>query len=239
MNFNKFQKISIGFLIAVFLLSIGCWLLAISVNAQTKLEFFVSWQAQNYAPSWYQGKILPINGTPVNISFELIDNGKIADLSKTTVRWYVNDNLVLNENNGLGIKNLKINIPDYSGGQTEIRIAVIDYLKNGFMDKLIEIPVKGPEAIINAPYADGKIKTGSSVLNLFPFFFNIKDVSNLLVSWSVNGQKPISADGNSYILNLNIGSETPKNTAINLSVAVKNILKELEFANQSVNLVVQ
>lgn len=208
-------------------------------GAQTKPQFLVSWQAQNYAPSWYQGKILPTKGTPINISFELIDNGKIADLSKTTVRWYVNDNLVLNENNGLGIKNLKINIPDYSGGQTEIRIVVLDYLKNGMIDKLIEIPVKGPEAIINAPYADGKIKTGSSVLNLFPFFFNIKDTHSLSVDWSVNGQKPSGSAGNPYVLNLNVGSETPKDTAINISVSLKSILKDLEFASQSVNLVIK
>jgi len=238
MSFNKFQKISISFLTAVFLLAIGYWLLAISVNAQAKPQFLVSWQAQNYAPYWYQGKILPIKGTPVSISFELIDNGKIADLSKTTVRWYVNDNLVLNENNGLGIKNLKINIPDYSGGQTEIRIVVLDYLPSGMIDKLIEIPVRGAEAIINVPYADRKIKTGSSIFGLSPFFFNIKDLSNLSVDWSVNGQKPL-AGGNPYVLDLNIGSETPKDTAINLSVSIKNILKDLEFASQNIQLQVK
>jgi len=207
-------------------------------GAQTQPQFLVSWQAQNYVPSWYQGKILPISGTPVNISFELIDNGKSADLSKTTVRWYVNDNLVLNENNGLGIKNLKINIPNNSGGQTEIRIVVLDYLESGMIDKLIEIPVVNPEAVINAPYLDGKIKTGSSIFDLSPFFFNIKNILNLSVDWSVNGQKPTEGD-NPYVLNLNIGSETPKDTAINLSVLVKNILKDLEFASQSLNLVIQ
>ncbi len=238
MNFNKFRKISISFLTAVFLLAIGYWLLTISANAQTKPEFFVSWQAQNYAPPWYQGKILPISGAPVSISFELIDNGKVADLSKTIVRWYVNDKLMLNENNGLGIKNLKISIPDSKGMQTEIRIVALDYLESGMIDKLIEIPIAGPEAVINAPYVDGKIKTGSSIFELFPFFFNIKDLNNFSVDWTMNGQKP-TIDGNPYIFNLNIGSETPPGTKINISASIKNLLKELEFAGQNINLTVK
>ncbi len=221
----------------IWLIFIGYLLLAINyfANAQTSPQFLISWQAQNYAPSWYQGKILAVNSAPVNISFELIDGGKIVDLSKTVVRWYVNDNLVINEDNGLGIKKLKINIPDYNGGQTQIRIAVVDYRGGDLIDKLVEIPVVSPEAVINAPYADGKIKTGSSILGLIPFFFNINDINNLLVGWSINGQVPANSD-NPYLLNLNIGSDTPQNTQINVSVSVKNILKQLEFANQSIQL---
>ena len=207
------------------------------VDAQTKPEFLVTWQAQNYVPDWYQGKILPISGTPVNISFELIDNGEIADLSKITIRWYVNDKLVINENNGLGIKNLKINIPDSNGMQTEIRIVVLDYLES-MIDKLVYIPVVGPEAVINAPYADEKIKTGSSIFELSPFFFNINNLSNLSVSWLMNGQKPTTAD-NPYVFNLNVGSETPSGTKINISASIKNILKEFESASQNLNLVIK
>ena len=209
-----------------------------SSSAQASPQFLVSWQAQNYVPSWYQGKILAVNGTPVSISFELVDGGKIADLSKTIIRWYVNDDLVRNENNGLGIKNLKINIPDSNGGQTNIRIAVVGYRCGDLIDKILEIPVVGPEAIINAPYPNKAIKIGLSNFGVNPFFFNISDIDNLLVNWSVNGQAPANSN-NPYLLSLNIGSDTPQNTQINISVSVKNILKSLEFASQSIQLQVK
>jgi len=235
-NNLKMNKLFLVILVLIFYFLISYFLnLMPSSSAQTTPQFLVSWQAQNYVPSWYQGKVLAINGTPVSINFELIDGGKIVDLSKTIIRWYVNDNLVSNENNGLGIKNLKINIPDSSGGQTEIRIAVVNYKGGDLIDKLIEIPVMAPEAVINAPYPNRGIKIGLSNFGVNPFFFNISDIDNLLVDWSVNGQAPTNSN-NPYLLSLNIGSDTPQNTQINVSVSVKNILKSLEFANQSINL---
>src|SRR3989338_8026257 len=112
----------------IFLIVVFVFLILNSVDAQTALpQFLVSWQAQSYAPARYQGKIFPTKGTPIVISFELIDNGKIVDLSKTAVRWYINDELVKNEDNGLGIKSLQFNLPDYAGQETEIRIAIPDY----------------------------------------------------------------------------------------------------------------
>lgn len=206
------------------------------VDAQSSPQFLVSWQAESYAPSWYQGKILAINGTPIEISFELIDNGKIADLSKTKVRWYVNDKLVKNENDGLGIKSLKITVPDYAGQETEIRIAVVDYKGGETLDKVITIPVVNPEAVINAPYPDRKISTGPSIFQAIPFFFNTKNLTNLLIEWSANEQKTEGLTGNPYLLNLNIGPETPKDTEIKISVLVKSLLNQLEFANKSIQL---
>lgn len=204
-------------------------------NAQTRPQFLVSWQAQNYAPAWYQGKILPVSGTPVSISFELVDNGKIADLSKTTIRWYVNDNLVINENNGLGIKNLKINIPYNSGGQTEIRIVALDYLAGGMIDKIIEIPAVNPEVVIGVPYPNREIKVGVSTFNLIPFFFSINDLNNLSVGWLMNGQKPKTTD-NPYIFNLNVGSDMLSGARVDISASVKNNLKDSESANKNIQL---
>jgi len=204
--------------------------------AQTSPQFLVSWQAESYAPSWYQGKILPINGAPVEISFELIDKGKIADLSKTKVRWYVNDELVKNEENGLGIKSLKIITPNYSGQETEIRISVVDYKGGETLDKVIKIPVVGPEVLIDSPYPDKKISAGLSIFQVVPFFFNIKNLNSLSVEWSANEQKPAGLSANPWSLNLNIGPETPIGTEIKISVSVKNLLKELEFASKSIQL---
>jgi len=227
------------FKILVFLFSIFYFIFYIFVNAQTSPQFFVSWQAQSYASSWYQGKILAINGTPVEISFELIDNGKIADLSKTKVRWYVNDDLVLNENNGLGIKNLKITVPDYTGQQTEIRIAVVDYLKTGLVDKLIKIPVVGPEAVINAPYPEHQILTGENSFQVFPFFFNVKNLDGLSVEWSTNEQKAEGMTVDPWRLSLKVDLATPLGFTFNLSATIRNFLNQLEFASKNIQLQVK
>ncbi len=205
-------------------------------NAQTLPQFLVSWQAQNYAPNWYQGKILPVNGTSVEVNFELIDNGKPADLSEVKVRWYINDNLVRNENDGLGIKNLKFINSDYGGGEIEIRIVAVDYLGGDLIDKIIRIPTAAPETIINAPYPDNLIGVGKSIIQAIPFFFNIRDIDSLSIEWSVNGQKSTGAAANPFLLSLNIGSETPQGIEINVSALVKNIFNNMEFANKTIQL---
>ena len=81
----------------------------------------VSWQADSYVPSWYQGKIFPTNGSKIGVNFELLENGKIVNLSKIKVRWYINDKLIRNESNGLGIKSLSFTTSDYPGYETEVR----------------------------------------------------------------------------------------------------------------------
>lgn len=205
------------------------------IHAQTSPQFLVSWQAQNYAPSWYQGKFLPIKGTTIEVNFDLIDSGKIADLSKTKIRWYVNDALVLNEDSGLGIKTLKFNTPDSAGNNTEVRIAIVDY-KGNALNKIITIPIVNPEAVIEAPYVDQKISSGSSVFKAVPFFFNVNNPANLSVNWSIGTQQPKNPSLNPYILELNVESATPSGTGIQLSVMIK---KGLESAGKSVNLTVK
>lgn len=207
--------------------------------AQTPPQFLISWKTQNYAPNWYAGKILPTAGTQIEVNFELIDNGKLADISGTKVRWYINDKLVKNENNGLGIKKINFTAPNYFGQTIEVRIAIVDFLGGGFMDKIIEIPVVRPEAVINAPYKNNEIKTGKSAFSVSPFFFNINNKDYFSVQWSVSGQKPESDKGDIFSLDLNIDQQMPAGSDIGLSVTVNNILKTLEMASQTINLTVK
>jgi len=208
-------------------------------DAQISPQFLISWQAENYAPNWYQGKILPTKGTPVEINFELIDNGKIADLSKTKVRWYVNDELVKNEDNGLGIKKIKIIIPDYAGQETEITITVVNYKGGEQLDKIIKIPVVRPEAVINVPYPDGKIGYGVSVLEALPFFFNISNLAGLSVDWSASEQQAETGAINPWQLNLEVDPAAPPGFALRISATIKSFLNQMEFANKEINLLIK
>ena len=226
------------FKIFTFLLS-TCYLLlaTISASAQTTSQFLVSWQAESYVPSWYQGKVLATKGSAIKVSFELIDSGKIVNLSKKKVRWYINDKLVQNENNGLGLKFYSFIADDYPGQDTEIRITIVDY-KDEVLDKIIVIPIVSSEAVIDAPYPNREIKSGKNSFFAYPFFFNIKDLNKLSFEWLVDNQAAEAGD-NSAILDLNVDSLAPKGFGINVKLTIKNLLDELSFASKNIETYVQ
>ncbi len=221
------------------LLSAFYFLLSGSVFAQTAApQFLVSWQAQSYAPGWYQGKIFPTKGTPVTINFELIDKGKIVDLSKTAVRWYINDELVKNEDNGLGIKSLRFNMSDYAGQETEIRIAIPDY-KGSQLDSITRVPSKAPEVVIKNAYLGQRIQVGDNSFEAAPYFFNVNSLNNLSFDWLANGEKTNNYADTPWSLKLNIDSQAPLGYEINLRAVVSNLLNQLEFASRDLQLTIR
>lgn len=201
----------------------------------TEPQFLVSWQAKTYAPSWYQGKVFPVKGASVEVNFELIDNGKIADLSKEKVRWYINDKLEKNEYSGFGIKSLRFSTRDYPGQITEVRIEIFHYKDGDVIGKIVEIPSVRPEIVIDSPYSDNKINIGLSVFKAFPFFFNVKNLDSLSTEWSAMGQRS-EGSGNPWQLNLNIDQKAPKGMEVGLSISVKNLLEEMEFGGKNLKL---
>ncbi|MEK9168418.1 MAG: hypothetical protein AAB698_01305 [Patescibacteria group bacterium] len=228
------------FKISIFIISTFYFLLSTFYFADAASpQFLVNWQSKNFSPSWYQGKIFPTKDSTVEVSFELMDNNKIADLSKEKIRWYINDNLEKNEDSGLGIKSLRFSMPDYPGRTTEVRIEIFHYKGGEVIGKIINIPSVWPEVVIDAPYADNKIGVGLSVFKAFPFFFNVENFYDLSAELSAMGQRVEGAGVNAWTLNLNIDSKAPKDTEINLSVSVKSLLKELEFASKNLRLVIK
>ena len=214
---------------------------SINVNAQivSQPQFLVSWRADSTAPSWYLGKIFPTKGTAVEVSFELVDSGKPADLSKTVIRWYINDKLVKNESDGLGIKYLKFIATDYPGQDAEIRISIPDYKNLGPLDKIITIPIVKPQVVIVAPYPDRNITAGKSVFETIPFFFSAQDLSEIVYKWFVDNRAVSDLGDNQRVLDLNIPQEAPKGTIINIKATAKNLLRETEFASGNLNVKVR
>jgi hypothetical protein len=214
------------------------FLFFIPANAQqTTPQFLVSWQSNSFAPSWFKGKVFPTTGSQIIVKFDLIDGGKIADLSKTAVRWYVNNNLILNEKNGLGIKTYSFFANDYVGAKTNVRISIPDY-KGSVLDSVLDIPVVNPEVVINAPYFDKIISAGKLDLEAIPLFFNVNNLSSLSFSWAANGQ-PTTITGNPFLgLNIDAGIMS-SGSGIDLSAMVKNIANELETASKNIKLIVK
>jgi len=237
------MKISdLKFKISLILLSTFYFLLLFNFSfAQTipaVPQFLVNWQARTFVPSWYAGKILPTNQTPVDVFLEVVVNGKQYDLSNTKIRWYINDTLFKNEANGMGIKKITFFAPDYAGGSTAVRIQLFDYPSGGTPPEYtIIIPVVAPEAIISAPYPNNSIGVGSSFLRATPFFFSGK-TNNLSVAWNVDGQAANSLDGDPFLLNLNVDQNIISGKIVNIAVSFKNLFKQVDFANGNINLTV-
>src|SRR3989344_4866664 len=116
----------------------GCLLSANFAFAQTAPEFMVSWRALNFVPPEYQGKIFPINGTAIEAGFDLIDRGKIADLSKKEIRWFLDGTAI---GNGIGKKTASFTVQKTANTVHNLRIEVADY--NGtILRKNLAIPIK-------------------------------------------------------------------------------------------------
>lgn len=224
-------KISVIFIFSIFYFLFSI----ISASAQTAPQFLITWRSHNYAPSWYQGKVLATRGSWVDVSFDLIDNGKIVDLSKKKIRWYVNDDLRRNEDDGLGIKNYYFGVDDYARDDIEVRIVVVDYAENE-IGQMVIIPLANPEAVIDAPYSGNRVPSGTSIFKAYPFFFDINDLSKLSFDWMVNGRPAESASENADALKLNIDKLAPSGFGIDVRATIKNLADEMEFAGGNVKL---
>jgi hypothetical protein len=201
-------------------------------NAQAAPEFLISWRAFNYVPADYQGKIFPVNGTLIKVSFDLIDNGKIADLSKHSISWFLNGDLF---QSGKGSKTIIFNSKD---GNQQIRINVADY-RGTDVEKIIFIPVVRPEAIIDARFSSSEITIGRYRLEAKPYFFNIFDLSGLTFNWFLNGELLTGSVARPQFLELNLESAgAPQKTNLLVSVNVINKNERLESASKILNLTV-
>ena len=203
----------------------------VSVHADT--DFMVDWKAKTYVPAWYEGKAFPTYQSFITIGFELIENGKVVDLSKTAIRWYVDGKLLKNETSGLGIRQVTVYNKKYGGDMASIKIAIPDY-KGQALTKLLDIPVKKPEVVIDVPYAGKKVARGESLLFAWPFFFNATGAEGLSLQWKVDGNAlKTSSASNARLLFLAEGGaregakSTIEATVINPGKAIEHMVKKV------------
>lgn len=236
------KKIFIKIIIVIIIITVINIIIVINnTNAQTIApRFLISWRAQSYAPAWYQGKILATRGSWVDASFELIEKGKIIDLSKKKVRWYVNDDLRRNEDDGLGIKNYSFTLDDLARDDVELRIVIVDYSEDGDeIGQSVIIPLASPEVVIDAPYSASRVPSGTSYFKAHPFFFNIRDLSKLSFNWSVGGRPAESNAINTSVLKLNIDKLAPSGFGLDIQATINNLMDEMEFASKRIKMKVK
>lgn len=237
---KKNKIIKTLFLVTGYYLLFTNYYLPITAVAQTSPDFLVSWRAINYVPADYQGKILPSKSSQVEIAFDLIDKNKMVDLSKFSVNWFLNENLLAA---GTGLKTTSFTA---NGNLNQrIRITVSGYAPND-LDYAFTIPGSNPEVIIDTKVPLKVIQNQNWLpfqnynFEAKPFFFNINSPGDLKFNWRLNNQLVPGAPTDAGILNLNLQSEgTPKQTQLTVSVGASNAFNQLEFAGKLINFIVK
>jgi hypothetical protein len=200
---------------------------------QTKPKFLITWQAKSYVPPQYKGKVLPGAGSQIIASVELVDGGKLVDLSRQIIYWYANDNFV---GGGEGVQTTSFNAGDNAPNTLSLRVQLPGYKnQNVLLIKTIEIPIAGPEVVIESPYPDGRFTNSPVQLKGIPYFFNVASQSDLGFTWSVNGETPPNAE-NPADLVVNINPDAPSGSTLNVGLTVQNPVNNSESASKIIGL---
>ena len=216
--------IGIGLVITA---SIGAVLVMATTFAQVLPEFLISWKTNNYAPPEYQGKILPIKNTVVDVSMELIDKGKIINLSPYEVRWFVDDEV---QTAKFGMKNFTFEIDTFTGKSSVlVKAEVINY-RGTNLEKIILIPIADPELTI--------IRLNKNTFKALSYFFNVSAINDLNFTWSVNNVSTSGLVEEPEILSLDL-SKIGAETSLALNLLIENPKNLMEKIKKSLSFIVQ
>ena len=149
-------------------------------------EIIVTWKTDTYAPAWFLGKILPTRNSNISAAVSVVDNGVLADLSEFEIRWDGGGEVF---QSGIGLDSFNFKVPKFSSGEQSLTVSIVGY--NGSnIRKTVFIPIVNPEIIIDTNLTDELVKSGGTVnIRALPFFFNVKNDSEIDLSWQINGER--------------------------------------------------
>lgn len=174
--------------------------------AQSNTNTFITWHANTFYPSDFKGKALPVGGSTVSASVTLLKDGRMQDLSRKTITWYLNGDYYAE---GKGLDEISFPIRGGLGSTYSARAVIQD--ENNSVDALAVVPVFRPIVVIDAPYPAGEVPENSSVsVSAIPYFFSVSSIGSLSFLWNVNGVARPNESGQTIVLNIgSIGSGKP------------------------------
>ena len=149
----------------------------------------------------------------------------LADLSRFRINWFINNE---QQETGVGKTNIEFFSPQTNTGDLRIKAVVLNFLGQN-QEKSITIPITKPEIVIDSPFQNG-IGAGNFPFKALPYFFNIEKLSELEMTWGVNGEEVREGSQDQDILDLKIpqgfgGGE------LKISLTAVNIKSPLEIAS--------
>lgn len=200
------------------------------VFGQTTNPLIVTWQANNYFPADYAGKAAATPNSPIIVSVELVQNGKLTDITGANIKWYADNSIIAN---GVGQKTASFDAEQNAVGYQNVRV-LVNAGKSSF-ENSVRIPVVKSSVVITSSLKDRSVKPGDEVVfQALPFFFNIDSIKKLSFFWQINNQ---SAIGDKNKLTIKVGM--PKSdfqNSILVSATAQNSDNPYEFNKGSLNL---
>lgn len=187
----KESKVRFGYLFFVFCVVFLAFLLPtppVFASLPNQPALFITWQAQNDVPSWYDGKAMPTYQSPITLSLMAMQGGKIVSLAGQPIKWFINDDLI-GYQTGLSSVTF-VNRRVFAGGEIDVKVSVqltdpetgIQTMQTSYLS----IPVVSPIVVMQAPPFSGAFSAGQSFrLVASPFFFLVPQ-EGLSFSWNVN-----------------------------------------------------
>lgn len=244
---NRFVKQHSFFFVCIALLGL---FFGFSVSAQTGLNlpllklpplapipeppnytFLISWRSSNFVPSVYEGRVLPIKNSMVEIGFDLVDaTGKFVDVSKQKIQWNINYEPY---QTGVGLKKIKLFISNSDKDVVEILMSNYTdskYKTSSEVSQFATLSAFSPKAILHTSDPYRAFHIGENRVVAIPYFFNVNSINNLLFNWKVDGRK-INND-----LNL-LSVDIPENNIINndsgINLFIQNTNDKFEFVQKT------
>ncbi len=199
------------------------------VAGQSSIQAFVTWKADSFVPADAAIKAIPTKGSQISAGVEALEAGRPIDLSKTEIRWYVNDRFL---KSGIGMATITFPAEQLAS-RYDLR-AVLKQVRGADISKTVQIPMTSPIVVIDGPYAY-KIAPAELRLTARPYFFGVKTIDNFLVTWKVNGGTlPVVSD-NPLVANLSLAGVV-SNQSVLITAEAVSPADQFQRAHASLNL---
>lgn len=212
---------------------------SIKGGAQTQSpQVIITWKATSYAPPGYAGKVLPGPGSPMLASVQILDKGKIADLTGKTIRWYLDGSLI---RTSTGNPHVTFAAPERAAPSSfELSMQIpgyqIDATRSELLFSTIIVPLAAREVVIEAPYPERRFRGASFAVTGVPYFFNVREPAALNFSWTVNG-KAVTSTEDKELLEVRFTKAPAANTSVNVGLIVRDPSEDLNAGLKSITLI--
>ena len=206
-----------------------------AAKAQTEPFILITWKALNYAPANFEGKVLPMQNSPIVASVALLQNGKFIDTSKMQIKWSINSQPV---QSGIGLQTIIFQEPDLGGGgnSTDVTVEIPNYTGGSILNTISISPTQ-PKATIDAPYPNLQFSGSQLNIKAVPYFFNVNSISGLDISWTVNSVSPTDLTDPSN-LQIKLNQQLQSGTVLPINLNITQISDSLfGKASSDINLI--
>jgi len=199
-------------------LSVFLLLTVYSLAGAATPRLFLTWKANNFYPSDFQGKALPTTGSVITASAAVLYDNALVNPRDVLFTWYFDDTWITQET---GRREVTVSASKLFGDAHFVRAVAL--LPTGErIDASVRVPVTSPDLVIETSRGDR-----DTTLRAVPFFFNVSSLANLVFSWEADGGKQSSQNN---ILSL------PSGLSSVVSVFVRNAANSLEFTKATITL---